>query len=306
MSSGADGGLVVALPRFQPWGLVAAGHRLWLLSRTPGGAGAIARLNPGTGEVEASTELTFDPWDFAVGEGGVWVTPNGAAGNVVRLDPASLEVVAQIGGVPDKVMGSAIVTGFGSVWVANSDERSMGGPRTVSRIDPVTNRIAAIIRVGESPQSITTGFGSVWVGDHDSGAVSRIDPRTNRVIGTVPVAVPPHYLAAGADGLWVAPGHGDALVLRIDPTSNKVDPSTRLEVVPYATIVVDDRWVWFAASGFLDQDHSVLIMDAHNRRVVRTLRLGATPMAVATIDRWVWIATRQPAELIRYPAAFGG
>src|SRR5262249_44468385 len=58
-----------------------------------------------------------------------------------------------------------VAWGDGSVWVANS------GDGTVSRIDPHTDRVAATIRVGQSPQALVVTAGAVWVSVAASPAV---------------------------------------------------------------------------------------------------------------------------------------
>ena len=50
-----------------------------------------------------------------------------------------------------------MAVGDGAVWVANAVDR------TVSRIDPATNRVTRTIAIGRSPTAITVGDGSVWV-----------------------------------------------------------------------------------------------------------------------------------------------
>ena len=51
----------------------------------------------------------------------------------------------------------AVAVGAGSVWVANEFDGS------VSRIDPATNAVVAIIRIGGAPQGIAVSGNTVWV-----------------------------------------------------------------------------------------------------------------------------------------------
>ena len=51
----------------------------------------------------------------------------------------------------------AVAVGAGSIWVANTIDR------TVSRIDPSSNRVTATIDVRRSPTAIAVAQGSVWV-----------------------------------------------------------------------------------------------------------------------------------------------
>ena len=72
---------------------------------------------------------------------------------VTRIDPDSgARDDIQVGDGP-----SAIVSGAGSIWVANT----LAG--TVSRIDPSTNDVVATIETGNAPSGITVAEDFVWV-----------------------------------------------------------------------------------------------------------------------------------------------
>jgi DNA-binding beta-propeller fold protein YncE len=51
----------------------------------------------------------------------------------------------------------ALAVGEGAGWVASE------GTRTISRIDPTTDRVTKRIRLSRSPAAIAAGGGSVWV-----------------------------------------------------------------------------------------------------------------------------------------------
>ena len=72
---------------------------------------------------------------------------------VTRIDPgsgATLQIA--VGDGP-----SAIASGSGAVWVANT------AARTVSRIDPATDEVVATIEIGNAPAGIVFSDGLVWV-----------------------------------------------------------------------------------------------------------------------------------------------
>lgn len=156
--------------------------------------------------------------------------------------------------VGDGPMGVAV--GFGSVWVTDH------GGDTVSRIDPNTNRVAAMIRVGRGPGHVAAGYGAVWVTDDRDDVLWRIDPHTNlarriRVGGSIScvpalglgkvwvtlwdpptlvgvdagtqrvvtrIAVDPQPLGVQFAGgsLWVASAERGGHLQRIDPTTGKL------------------------------------------------------------------------------------
>ena len=56
---------------------------------------------------------------------------------------------------------------------------------SLQRIDLKTNKLAATIPVGHSPEyAVATGGGRVWVGSQEDQSVLRIDPKTNEITGT--------------------------------------------------------------------------------------------------------------------------
>ncbi len=75
------------------------------------------------------------------------------------------------------------------MWVANT----LDG--TVSRIDPNSNAVVAVIPVGDGPGSLAIGDEGVWVGNEFDGTVMRIDPRTNTVVESIETGQRPAGLA---------------------------------------------------------------------------------------------------------------
>jgi len=113
--------------------------------------------------------------------------------------------------------GSAF--GFGSVWVPSHRD-----PNATTRIDPVSNKVIAVIQGTGYRSHIAIVVGdSVWVSGEKDDTV-RIDPNTNLVVATVPGA---HTdMAGGFDSIW-ATTRTDTLD-RIDPATNKIIASIRL------------------------------------------------------------------------------
>ncbi len=89
------------------------------------------------------------------------------------------------------------------------------------RIDPQTNAVTDVVRVGDSPQGLAVGGGGIWVANGGDGTVSKIDPRSDRVVQTVRVGGRPTELIAAAGRIWVsvqsrvAPATGGS-ALRVD------------------------------------------------------------------------------------------
>jgi DNA-binding beta-propeller fold protein YncE len=240
---------------------------------------------------------------MAVGAGAIWVTPNGLDANVLRLDSVSLRRVASIPGMPRNPMGPYLTASAGNVWVANSDERSKNGGRTVVEIDPATNKVVAELEVGPSPQSIVAGFGAVWTGDHDAPSLSRLDPMTGRRV-TIRLTTEqiPHSLAVGAGFVWIGAPHSRVLV-RVDPATNRVTGSFTYDVHPGSMAVDSHGWLWIAPSPHVDDvNNSLLVVDPASGGIMRAIDTGARPMALVAHDDEIWVATRSPSGLMAFYA----
>jgi len=84
------------------------------------------------------------------------------------------------------------------------------------RIDPSTNTVSAVIRVGAHPLDAAAGGQSVWTYNRDDSTISEIDARTNRMLKTTAISggVPDQccslfagpVLAADSSGAWFVNG----------------------------------------------------------------------------------------------------
>ena len=171
--------------------------------------------------------------DFlAVDGSSVWATNKG------RVERWSTE-----GKLADVAMAhpcGAMTVAFGSLWVADCDER------TVNRIDLKTAKKIATIATGianpKGELNVAAGAGSIWVASDDKGMVARIDPATNMVTATIPVDPGTYYLSFGFDSLWAVSALGQSLQ-KIDPATNAVVHRTKLGRAP-GFLVAGEGAVW--------------------------------------------------------------
>jgi streptogramin lyase len=181
----------------------------------------------------------------AVGAGSVWVSSGDdyypepvsrrhpGDGPVLRGDPETNRVVDRI--PVDSPTGLAF--GHGSAWVTSA------GYGTVSRIDPQSGEVAAVIEVGRGAVDIATDerSGAVWVAglylpedfsgdfsqeDSEYNKLSRVDPETNRVVAQIPIAAHSpeggaQSVAVGKGAVWAQSGVGGKLY-KVDPATNEV------------------------------------------------------------------------------------
>jgi streptogramin lyase len=242
----------------------------------------------------------------ATGEGGVWVTGFGV---VTHVDPATNRVAAEIA-VPGTGDYSYVAVGYGSVWVTAAE----GRPGALVRIDPVKNRIAAIIEIGGPVGDVELFNGMVWVTRPESGSPTlfSIDPRTNRMVGKYPSNAPTSLRPVlggsvrGFGSVWLA--HDD-VVLRMDPDSAEIQ--ARIPVPLAADIAIGRSVVWVmttspSSSGDLylpipGRPGTILLIDPRTNRVSTSpLPFGVPPASMAVGDDSLWVGEYGgPAVLTR-------
>jgi virginiamycin B lyase len=205
----------------------------------------------------------------AVVAGAVWVG-GWDTGKLVRVDPATNQVMARIPVGRSQESPVAIAAMAQAVWVVDF------GDAQVLRVDPATNRVVARIPVRGGAGGIAAGAGVVWVtsgegGDQRHGWVQRIDPTRHRVVATI--AVPSGMLwdiAVNGPSVWVGSQLGGPW--RIDAHTSKVTTIRQPGGAPelgaggVGHLVVGAGAVWVAGDGRLQR------RDARSGRVVATIR----------------------------------
>jgi branched-chain amino acid transport system substrate-binding protein len=165
-----------------------------------------------------------------------------------------------------------------AVWVVNPD-------RTVSRIDPRTNRRVAIVERVQAGD-VAAGDGGVWVlGD---GQVLAIEPRTNAVSRRIEVAAESlTALAVGAGAVRVADPLGGS-VRRIDPAADPVLRQIPLEL-GVRSVAFGRGFLW-ATNEIADKVYRI---DPRTNKARVVSRLVA-PQRVSVANNAVWVTALGP------------
>ncbi len=102
-------------------------------------------------------------------------------------------------------------------------------PDSLVRIDPRTNKVVDVIRVGRSPGKVVAGYGSVWVVDAKDETLTRVSARSGRadLVGGLRLAKPAGLVAAGGRGLF-AGSFAESELVHIDPSTLAVDERLKL------------------------------------------------------------------------------
>ena len=170
-------------------------------------------------------------------------------------------------------------------------------PDSLVEIDPATNRVVSVARVGKDPDGIAFTRDAAWVVTRDR-TVDRVDLGTRQVraIGGIPVA----RAVAGtlADDVWVssfeAPWvtlvarHG-RLVGDDDVAVAAAPPRVRLPGSAEA-LTVGGGFLWVTSPQDSGGRNTVSRIDLRTRRLVSTVRVGRLPLYAAFGYGSLWVS----------------
>lgn len=206
--------------------------------------------------------------------------------NAVWVAAGGSNTVSRIDPISNKVT-QTIAVGKEPVGVIVSDDAVWAanmGDGTVSRIDPATNKVITAIKVGRSPLLLSAGEGSIWVTNSLDNTVSRINPQTNEVIATIKVGKGPSGVAVGAGAVWVANFKSNT-VSRIDPKINNLVATIRVGKGANS-LIIDKGAVWVSNQN----DWTLSRIDPETNKVVATFRVGRNPSGLAAANGFIWVA----------------
>ena len=177
---------------------------------------------------------------------------------------------------------------FGSIWVA-------GGPSsTVTRIDPATHKVIAVIKVPNPASVLAVGAGAIWLTSFPGNSVTRIDPRTNTARDTIsPGGLGPVGITFYDGYVWVANHDGEptASVAKIDPRR------TPMRVVDLIAVGhgsdAGPNWIAGAAGSLwvsVPNLSAVVRIDPHSDSIVKTIRVKGVCGELVATPTAVWVA----------------
>jgi DNA-binding SARP family transcriptional activator/DNA-binding beta-propeller fold protein YncE len=198
------------------------------------------QIDAATQEVVQRYRVRTRALDMAVTGGSLWVVDR-LANAVDRIDLARARIANMIEVGADPLV---LASGYGAIWVANSDDG------TVSVIRPGVRRTQTVDGILR-PFGIAAGEGAVWVTSNAASTVTRIDPDTRAKTAEIKVWTDlgrsdVYDVAVGAGSVWVV-NRGEHAVYRIDPRTNRV--AARIELPPGAeprTLAIDGDAVWLS------------------------------------------------------------
>ncbi len=204
--------------------------------------------------------------------------------------------------IEDKAVATLHIDGYpdwleiekNSVWISNE------GLNLMQRIDPLTNKIVATVKVNAPCAAFTIGFGSVWVASCLDQTIVSISLKDNRIDTTIPLTI------ADAEGSIVA-AEGSVWVLsdkkgklsRIDPRTNKI--SDVIDVAPNSFAAAAGYGsVWITNTGDdPTKNGSVQRIDPKTNKVIATITVGKQPRFLAVGEGGVWTLNQTDGSVTR-------
>jgi DNA-binding SARP family transcriptional activator/streptogramin lyase len=161
-------------------------------------------------------------------------------------------------------------------------------PNSLVKIDPRTNKVADVVRIGRNPISPVIVGGSIWAVNARDRTVSRFNTKSGSV-DTIGQLKGPVSLAAGRDGaVWVTTAAYQD-VLRINARTFEVDRDVHLGHTAFvAAVGAGSLWVTEPADD-LKARGTVAQVDLTTTKLEHRYRVGVIPAGVALGEGAVWV-----------------
>lgn len=186
---------------------------------------AIAVVAPRLGSSNRPTpSLTLPPADT-----------NQPTPSITPTQPTTPQLLAKV-----PVPAFRLAAAGDSIWALGETN----GQGTLVRINGSTDEVTARVDVGGMPIAVAAAVDQVWVAR--SGAVVRVDPSTNRVISHVAIDEPVD-VAVSEGAVWViANMNGDTRLVKVNPDTNRVASTYKLNRATVSSLAVGEGYVWVA------------------------------------------------------------
>lgn len=182
---------------------------------------SVQRIDPMTNRIVAKVVLPGEACSgLAFGFGSLWIPVCGKKPSLVQVDVHENAVIATLPVLAVEAEGG-IATSGDSVWLV-TDKNG-----TLSRIDPLTNRVRQTISIPPGSYNPIFSNGIVWVTGLERGVLTAVDALTGSVLDSAPVGSKPRFLTAGGGSIWTL-NQGDGTLSRVDEKSRRVVATVQL------------------------------------------------------------------------------
>lgn len=262
-----------------PCGIASSSDGIWVGVY---GAGVVLRLD-GRGRITRRVAIGRWACHVALSKSAVFVTRDRAA-QLVRLDLRTGRIrTVRVDASPFDVLLAA-----GAVWTTGWEHG------TVTRLDPVTLRAIAVVRVSDNPAGLAWCAGRIWVG-HGRRArmLTAMDPKTLRTRRVDAAAEAPGRPTCINGDIWVTTLDS---VLRLDGRTGSVLSRTHLGGTPAEAASAADGLVWVT-----DKERSLVHrVDPQTGVVVDSFPAGPGAFSQARMGRSMWITSFAGSDVRRF------
>lgn len=285
-----------------PHQVLARGEALWVTLRRPGGRASVVRLDARTGRVDRSFPLEGVPDRLVYGFGSLWIPQEirgRPGGTLVRLDPRSGRVLAEIRAPKPRLFGATLTVTPTAVWIGGADTRLDAS--SIFVIDPRGNTVVRRLGVkGTSVVALVARGPAVWASGWKS--IVKLSP-AGRLLFRQQIGGVAFSIALAHDGVWGAQQFFGQKYRKPQPLARRlvrVTTSPRhLTVVPLdatpgvVASAAGAAWVVF----FPDQRRRAIIRVSGTAPRPETVAVRGLPGAIAPASEGVWVAAHDPNEL---------
>jgi virginiamycin B lyase len=155
----------------------------------------------------------------------------------------------------------------------------------VTRIDPKTNKVVAVVNVGSKHCSgLAARFGSLWVPNCGDQTLARVDLKTGNFTVTIPTGIADSEggVATGAGSVWLITDKQGTLV-KIDPDTNKVVAEIRLPAGSFA-LAFGEKALWATCT----TQNLLTRVNPETNLIVESIPVGKEFRFLAVGDGFVW------------------
>jgi virginiamycin B lyase len=273
-------------------------NQVWTNSRAQD---LVSRMDPYTNETVAVVPVRSPCAGLVIAEGTLWV-PSCTDGAIYRIDTRTNMIVARVPVTPAHNEGG-ISYGAGSIWMPSAPPGSPSaspaatGYGAITRVDPATNGITAVIPLPAGSYTSVFGFGRVWVSSTEKHVVSVIHPASNKVIAEIPVDTAPRFMSAGEGYVWTL-NQGKGTVTKIDPETMTVVATIDVGVPGGGgDIAAGEGAVWVTA-----RDIPVSRIDVAAEKVTHQF-VGPGGDAIRVLHGSVWLSNGRWSNVWRFQAS---
>lgn len=172
---------------------------------------------------------------------------------------------------------------------ASSSAQRVPVANSVIKIDPASNDIVGVSRVGREPEAVAIGAGGVWVVNWRDRTVTKIDPAGE--VETIGGVVRADHLAVDGQNVWVS-SFDRSSVARVDAEKGEVVESVGVPAEHAEGLAVGGGYLWITnpASMRAQGVETVSRVDLRSNKVVSTIAVGETPIFDTFGEGALWVA----------------